>query len=68
MNPEVLKEWALLHGRVEDEVSKYAATKIQEFIAEAWAEYRNNPTPRPAATKIGEIIVSRYQAFVNNNP
>ena len=67
-DPEVLKEWALLHGRMEDEVSRYAATKIQEFIAEAWAEFRNNPSPRPIATKIGGVVVSRYQAFVNSNP
>jgi hypothetical protein len=67
-DPDVMKEWASLRGSMKNEVSEYAAKKIEEFIAESWAEYRNNPSPRPAATKIGGIILNRYQAFVNSNP
>jgi len=37
-------------------LSQYGATKADEFIAEAWSEYLNNPTPRPAAKFIGELI------------
>ena len=37
-------------------VSQYGATKADEFIAEAWSEYMNNPDPRPAAKLIGEMI------------
>jgi len=31
-----------------------------EFIAEAWAEYCNNPSPRPIALEIGKIIENEY--------
>ncbi|MDE6672654.1 MAG: phage minor capsid protein [Ruminococcus sp.] len=34
--------------------------KYAEPIAEAWAEYCNNPNPRPIAKFIGEIIVETY--------
>lgn len=67
-DPDVIKEWTALHGRMKNEVSQYAAKNISEFIAEAWAEYRNNPSPRPVAAKIGGILLNRYQAFVNSNP
>jgi len=39
------------------ELSRYGKTNIAEFIAEGWAEYRNNPSPRPVAKQIGEIIM-----------
>lgn len=42
-------------------VSKYGATNSDEFIAEAWAEYLNNPTPRPAAKLIGDLITSKMK-------
>lgn len=32
----------------------------REMIAEAWAEYRNNPKPREIAKTIGEIIEEEY--------
>lgn len=41
-------------------VSDYANTNIQEFIAEAWSEYRNNPNPRPIAARLGEIVKDEY--------
>ena len=41
-------------------VSGYAATNINEFIAECWAECLNNPSPRPTAKAIGNIIRNRY--------
>lgn len=37
-------------------VSEYGGTNINEFIAEAYAEYVNSPTPRPTSVKIGKII------------
>ena len=33
----------------------------REFVAEAWAEYCNNPTPRPIAKTIGQLIESEYK-------
>ncbi len=35
-------------------LSAYANFDIQEFIAEAWTEYRNNPSPRPVAKQVGD--------------
>ena len=37
-------------------LSKYARTDIHEFIAEAWAEYKNNPNPRPIALAVGKRL------------
>lgn len=48
-------------------LSKYAVNttnaKInkKETIAEAWAEYRNNPEPRDIAKAIGELIEKEYE-------
>jgi hypothetical protein len=41
-------------------VSGYAAKNVSEFVAECWAEFLNNPSPRPTAKAVGEIIRSRY--------
>ena len=40
-----------------DNLSAYANKNVEEFIAEAWAEYRNNPTPRDTAKKVGERLI-----------
>lgn len=45
---------------VREVVSGYAAKNIKEFIAEAWTESLNNPTPRKFAVAIANIIRSRY--------
>lgn len=45
-------------GKIESGLSKYATTNKAEFIAEAWSEYRNSPTPRKIAQEIGDIIMS----------
>ena len=48
-------------------LSKYAVnstslrTNKRETIAEAWAEYRNNPEPRDIAKAIGELIEKEYE-------
>lgn len=39
--------------RCADLLSTYAKTDIHEFIAEAWAEYSNNPNPRRIALFVG---------------
>ena len=46
---------------VEHGVSQYATTSTAELIAEAFAEYMCNPTPRPIARKIGQLIESEYK-------
>jgi hypothetical protein len=44
---------------IKEQLSQYAEVGgIEEFIAESWAEFRNNPNPRWIAREIGEIITS----------
>lgn len=63
-NREMTNLWnSLTKKEIEDGLSKYGATKLPEFIAEGYAEYCNNPTPRPIATRIGQII----EKAVNKN-
>lgn len=47
---------------MKNNVSQYAYTNRAEFIAEAWAEYRNSPNPRPFAKAVGDLIRSEYAA------
>ena len=42
-------------------LSRYAAENPREFIAEAWAEFLNNPEPRHFARIVGEYILSRLK-------
>lgn len=47
-----------------DTLSRYpfkSKNTRMEIIAEAWAEYRNNPEPRTFAKAIGELIESEYK-------
>ena len=47
---------------VKENLSEYANANAKEFIAEAWAEFNNNPEPREIARKIGELIERKYKA------
>lgn len=47
-------------SQVIEGLSEYASTKHCEYIAEAWAEYVNNPNPRPMSVEIGKLIESQY--------
>lgn len=54
--------------KLTEELSAYAwknraSNKIKEFVAEGWAEYLNNPTPRPLAKAIGETIEKEYKLW-----
>ena len=46
-----------------ESLSEYAAESIDEFIAEAWAEYCNNPNPCETAKKVGERAEEMYKAW-----
>lgn len=39
----------------------------KEFIAEAWSEYLNNPTPRPLAEAVGKFIENEYRKQKNKD-
>lgn len=65
--PEIQK---LFDTRTHDEITKglseYAwknnnSAKYSEMVAEAWAEYCNNPQPREIAKVVGEIIEAEYK-------
>ena len=45
---------------IEGELSRYARYNAAETVAEAWAEYRNNPNPRSLAKRIGQLIEKQY--------
>ena len=47
-------------ANIQEALSTYAATNDAEFIAEAWAESKNNPNPRPVAQKVAALIRSEY--------
>lgn len=58
--------------QITEELSKYAwkndnPNRYGEFIAEAWAEYCNNPNPRPIAKEIGETIEREYIEWKKKN-
>lgn len=56
-NADILRVYnALDSTKIKSELSEYATESIKEFIAEAYSEYLNNPTPRTIATQIGRII------------
>jgi hypothetical protein len=54
------REWKKMESP-EKALSKYAKTNIDEFIAEAWAEARNNPAPRQIADNVMKVIDARYR-------
>lgn len=54
--------------KITEELSRYAwdnrnTNKYGEMIAEAWAEYCNNPSPREIAKTVGERIISEYDEY-----
>lgn len=61
----VAKIDSLTNEEITNNLSRYAwnnknKNPHREFIAEAWSEYCNNPTPRPLAKFIGELIEREY--------
>lgn len=42
-------------------LSRYAQTNSTEFMAESWAEYLNNPNPRPTAQAVGDRVLEIYK-------
>jgi hypothetical protein len=67
-NPDFRKYYgSLSRDDIEKNLSGYAVyykipTKDRkEFIAESWAEYLNNPNPRPIAKTMGKLIEKIYK-------
>lgn len=65
----ILNLWnSLSHDEITNGLSRYAwknsnKEPIGEFIAEAWSEYCNNPSPRPIAKGIGDRILEVYKVW-----
>lgn len=52
----IVKEFRKKKDYIRENLSGYAATNLSEFFAEAFAEYENNPNPRPIAKTVGEYL------------
>ena len=59
-NPEFLKLYKENKANIKEVLSAYGGKNIAEFIAESWAEYINNPTPRPLAKQVGDLMNAEY--------
>lgn len=42
--------------KINTKVSQYAATNINEFMAEVWADYTMNPKPSPTTRALGDML------------
>ena len=52
---------------IKEGLSKYALTKREEFIAEVWSEYNNNPKPREIANEVGKFIERLWREWKEKN-
>ena len=48
-------------------LSEYATVKVEEFIAEAWSEYKNNPKPREISRRVGKFIERSWKEWRKKN-
>jgi hypothetical protein len=63
-DPDMIESWnKYSRGQKVAGLSKYGAEKIEDFIAEGWAEYCNNPMPRPLSKEIGSLILKKYRLW-----
>jgi hypothetical protein len=55
-----IKNWYnefMKSGKEQEILSAYAKNNVDEFIAEAWMEYRNSVSPRELATRIAKRLI-----------
>ncbi len=64
---EVMQGFFAEGGNIPNDLSRYALKNPGETIAEAWAEYLNNESPRPLSKKIGDLIELKYTAKFGGN-
>lgn len=56
-NKQNVKDFFKWHKEeIKEGLSRYALTKREEFVAEVWSEYNNNPKPREIANEVGKFI------------
>jgi len=67
-DPEMVALWnSYTKEAITAGLSKYGSEKIEDFIAEGWAEYQNNSQKRHLSKKIGDIIMNRYTLWKGRN-
>ena len=59
-NPDLQKLFRENRENMGEVLSRYGNKNIAEFIAESWGEYINNPTPRPLAKQVGDLMNAEY--------
>ena len=52
---------------IKEGLSRYALTKREEFVAEVWSEYNNNPKPREIANEVGKFIERLWKEWKKKN-
>ena len=52
---------------IQNGLSRYATNQREEFIAEAWSEYNNNPKPRKISKMIGRFIERKWEEWKKKN-
>lgn len=48
-----------------NKLSRYGATNFDEFVAEAYSEYKNNSNPRELALQVGKLLEEAYKEAKN---
>jgi len=60
-DPEMLALWnRYTKAEIVSALSEYGSRSITDFIADGWAEYRNNPLRRPLSIEIGSFMLRKY--------
>ncbi len=57
----ILKLYNTNKSQMKENLSEYAGTMVEEFIAEAWSEYLNNENCRPLAKEVAERVKEIYK-------
>ena len=62
-NPEILNAIRGNAKNISVDVSRYGSTSVEEAIAEVWAEYTTNESPRPFVKNVGDKIIEEYKKW-----
>ena len=66
-NNDVKKFYEQNKIEIKNGLSRYAVNQREEFIAEAWSEYNNNPKPRKISKMIGKFIERKWKEWKKKN-
>jgi SPP1 gp7 family putative phage head morphogenesis protein len=64
----IYKKWDVMGVEdIETQLSKYGSTSVDEFISQAWVEYRLSSEPRPLASEVGQYLEAALQQYELEN-